>query len=357
MADISRVKTAEQLHQQAEGFLKHGNTQLKAGHDLYDQSSTMYSVAFLDATNAVKLELQAFLMRAAEQADDQDQRARLHMLATSEVFPVLLERCLDLGLDIQELDNQLRSNNMTRNRRIHEDAAEVINRFRATEAMKLAKAVKARVAFEQVHAAASASSLSSSAPPQTNSAQEHEAGPRTDMVLLGQAHPGSKRRIGQRVRYVGQIGAVVAAVVALVLLGTALGIGVTVTGRAPLWVSRLAPQGTPSRSQSITPTPSVAAPMAAIRAGNVRVVPQACSGGAEPLTLTNDGTVTEQWALGGIGGAGATPQLTASQSGNATATLFGTLAYVTDGFMPPSLTPSLALTTSDGAAPLPVIRC
>lgn len=168
-------------------------------------------------------------------------------------------------------------------------------------------------------------------------------------------------------------GILIAATLALILVvGTLAGIGISYSGVSPAWLTSLARATLPTSStgtsavQPVAPTPTAAATSdttSPISAGSVLVTPQPCIASARPLRLTNTGSASAQWAIGGTQGAVTITTSLASAtspSGSALPAIFGTLAAGTTTtvyLLNDTRAIALTVTSTEGAATLEASSC
>jgi hypothetical protein len=342
------------------------------------RNDLIYVSALADAVSAIKNMVQGYLYTQIAQKPAGTAPQSWQEAAASNSMPDLLRAAAEAGLRLPNLlgprINQL---NRDRNYRTHDDPKRLINYARAQEAITIAEEVRRTVrtalgvstAPAKVPAAAAvapvAPSPSPSAPvaaattPSTAPAvaaptlASDELEERDDDV--SPATPGWGRRF---LRTLGRI----AAVLLLLLVGLAAGVGIMIpvaSGNAPSWLgfaTRLLP--TPSAVQTATSVPTAtptAAPSGPIILGTITVSPPVCGAGGASFQMHNVGTAPAQWAVGSPGAmtpmfaltAGATPQVS----------LFGSLASTSEVTVYVSGRTPVVLTTDGGAVQLTLPTC
>lgn len=340
------------------------------------RNDLIYVSALADAVSAIKNMVQGYLYTQIAQKPAGTAPQSWQEAAASNSMPDLLRAAAEAGLRLPNLlgprINQL---NRDRNSRTHDDPKRLIDYARAQEAITIAEEVRRTVraalgmstAPAKIPAAAAVApvaSAPSAAPGPTASAAapavsapalaNDELEERDDDV--SPATPGWGRRF---LRALGRI----AAVILLLLVGLAAGVGIMIpvaSGNAPSWLNfatRLLP--TPSaavQTATVVPTATpTAAPSGPIILGTITVSPPVCGAGGASFQMHNVGTAPAQWAIGSPGAmqpmfaltAGATPQVT----------LFGSLASTSEVTVYVSGRTPVILTTNGGAVQLTLPTC
>lgn len=366
------------------------NTFLDQANDRFDKATAflnnsrmllkndlIYVSALADAVSAIKNMVQGYLYTQIAQKPAGTAPQSWQEAAASNSMPDLLRAAAEAGLRLPNLlgprINQL---NRDRNSRTHDDPKRLIDYARAQEAIGIAEEVRRTVrtalgvstAPAKVPAGAAVAPVApslSAAPIATAPAPtgapiaaapalaNDELEERDDDV--SPATPGWGQRF---LRALGRI----AAVLLLLLVGLAAGVGVMIpvaSGNAPSWLgfaTRLLP--TPTAVQTATSVPTAtptAAPSGPIILGAITVSPLVCGAGGASFQMHNVGTVPAQWAVGSPGAtqpmfaltSGATPQVT----------LFGSLDSTSEVTIYVSGRAPVVLTTDGGAVQLTSPAC
>jgi hypothetical protein len=340
------------------------------------ENDMIYASALADAISAIKNILQSYLYTRIAQKLPAAAPQPWQEAAASNSIPSQLDASKDAGLKIpDELYDRIKRWNRVRNRREHDNPSNPVKHFAAQDALRAAEEVqqlvraalgisttpaKAPVATAVAPiapatstspvATATAPAAASFVAPPTLASDELEE--RDDDV--SPATPGWGRRF---LRTLGRI----AAVLLLVVVGLAAGVGIMIpvaSGNAPSWLgfaTRLLP--TPSAVQTATtsPTATPTAPSGPIILGTITVSPPVCGAGGASFQMHNVGTTSAQWAIGSPGAmepmfaltAGATPQVA----------LFGSLDSTSEVTVYVSGRTPVVLTTDGGAVQLTLPTC
>lgn len=348
------------------------------------RNDLIYVSALADAVSAIKNMLQGYLYTQIALKPPGSVPQSWQEAAASNSAPDLLRASAEAGLRLPNLlgprINQL---NRDRNSRTHDDPKRLIDYARAQEAITIAEEVRRtiRAALGLSTASAKGAPVQPASPaspvapvPSTATAPRPAAQPvAAAMVTADTAldndepdesdedvSPATPRRASRWRRFARTLGRI-AAVLLLLLVGIAAGVGIMIpvaTGNAPSWLSfatRLLPTPAPV-VKTATPAPTATAlPKGPIIIGAVTVSAPVCSGGTTSFQLHNTGTTTTQWAVGSPGAMspmfmltpGATPQIT----------LFGSLASASEVMIYASGSTPVVLTTDSGAVQLTLAAC
>ena len=341
------------------------------------RNDLIYVSALADAVSAIKNMLQGYLYTQIAQKPPGSAPQSWQEAAVSGSMPDLLRSSAEAGLRLPNLlaprINQL---NRDRNARTHDSPRRLIDYSRAQEAIALAeevrRSVRAALGVAPVPAASAPAAVAATAPsvpaPAPASVPRVPASPASaPAVSLGSdepdesdedVSPASLRRLSRWRRFTRALGRI-AAVLLLLLVGLAAGVGVMIpvtSGHAPSWLNfatRLLP--TPA-AMTQTPAPTATpAPSGPIILGVMTVSAPACGAGGASFQLHNTGTEPVRWSVGSPGGtspvfalaAGETPQVT----------LFGTLPSASAVTIYASGKQPVVLTTDGGAVQLTLPAC
>jgi hypothetical protein len=337
------------------------------------RNDLIYVSALADAVSAIKNMLQGYLYTQIAQKPPGSVPQSWQEAAVSGSMPDLLRSSAEAGLRLPNLlaprINQL---NRDRNARTHDSPRRLIDYARAQEAIALAEEVRrsVRAAMGMAPAASAPAAVAAA----TSSAPAPAPAPRVaaplapvPAVSLGSdepdesdedVSPASLRRLSRWRRFTRALGRI-AAVLLLLLVGLAAGVGVMIpvtSGHAPSWLNfatRLLP--TPA-AMTQTPAPTATpAPSGPIILGVMTVSAPACGAGGASFQLHNTGTEPVRWAVGSPGGSA--PMFSLATNETPQVTLFGTLASASEVTIYASGTRPVVMTTDGGAVQLTLPAC
>ncbi len=381
---------ANTFQDQATGSLTKADAFLTSSRSLL-RNDLIYVSALADAVSAIKNTVQGYLytqfaLRAEGTVPQAWQEA-----AASNSMPDLLRAAAEAGLRLPNLlgprINQL---NRDRNQRTHDDPKRLIDYARAQEAIAIAEEVR-----RTVHAAlgmSTAPAKSAPVPVAAASVAPAPSAPASPAPAVAPTTPSAASLSGDELedrddddvtpvlpRHDSHLRQVlralerIAAVVLLLLVGLAAGIGIMIpvaSGNAPSWLSfatRLlptpaatAPTSTPTPAATAAPTAAATAaatagPSGPIILGSVTVSTPVCGAGGASFQLHNVGTTAAQWAVGSPGAT--TPLFALTSGGTPEATLFGSLASISEVTIYVSGHAPVVLTTTGGAVQLTLPTC
>jgi hypothetical protein len=346
------------------------------------RNDLIYVSALADAVSAIKNMLQGYLYMQIAQQPTGTAPQSWQESAASNSTPDLLRAAAEAGLSLPNLlgprINQL---NRDRNARTHDDPKRLIDYGRAQEAIAIAEEVRRSIraalgtgaapvkgAPAQAAAASAAPVAPSSAMP-TPAAQPVATARSAPAATLGNddpdesdedvapATPGRRSRLRAFLVVLGRV----AAILLLLLVGIAAGVGIMIpvaTGNAPTWLSfatRLLP--TPSTAApTVSPRPTATAlSTGPIILGAVTVSAPVCGTGGASFQLHNTGTTAVQWAIGSLGSTAPLFTLTPGQTPRVT--LFGMLASASEVTIYSSGSNPVVLTTDGGTVQLSLPAC
>jgi hypothetical protein len=341
------------------------------------RNDLIYVSALADAVSAIKNMLQGYLLTQIARQSPGATPQSWQEAAASNSTPDLLRAAADAGLRLPNLlgprINQL---NRDRNSRTHDDPKQLIDYARAQEAISIAEEVR-----RSIRAALGMSTAPAKGPPAqpvapvTTGAAASSAKPApvstapaaTPAATLGGDDPDesddedvSPAPPGRLRRFLRALSRV-AAVLLLLLVGIAAGVGIMIpvaTGNAPSWLSfatRLLPTpsvATPAATATPTATPAVSGP---VTLGAVAVSAPICRGGSPTVVLQNTGTAPVQWAVASPGET--TPLFTVGLSVTPQPALFGTLASKSSVIIYSAKSLPIVVTTPAGAVQLTLPTC
>ena len=345
------------------------------------RNDLIYVSALADAVSAIKNMLQGYLYTQIAQRPPGAAPQSWQEAAVSGGMPDLLRAATEAGLRLPNLlGPRISQLNRDRNARTHDNPKRLIDYARAQEAIGLAEEVRRSIraalgmasapgASASVPAAVAAVSAAPTAPSSSAAPAPRVPAPLPPAAAatLGgdeldesdeDVSPNPRRISGWR-RFVHALGRI-AAVLLLLLVGLAAGVGVMIpvaSGNAPSWLNfatRLLPaQSTASTSQ--TPTPTASAPSGPIILGVVTVSEPVCAVGGASFQLHNTGTEPVRWAVGSPGSSSTAFALAAGEAPQVT--LFGTLAGASEVTIYASGRQPVVLTTDGGAVQLTLPAC
>jgi hypothetical protein len=346
------------------------------------RNDLIYVSALADAVSAIKNMLQGYVLTQIATRPQGTAPQSWQEAAASNSMPDLLRAAAEAGLRLPNLlgprINQL---NRDRNYRAHDDPKRLIDYARAQEAIGIAEEVRrtiratlglapakpvpapvAATATAPVASAASAGGATPTAPP--------AAVPRAPVpgATLGSDEPDEsdedvspRLRRGDGLRRVLRALGRVAAVLLLLLVGIAAGVGIMIpitSGHAPSWLN-FATRLLPTQSSSAaTTTPMVTAtqtPSGPVILGTVTVSQPVCRGGQPSFALYNTGAAAVQWAVASPGAK--TPAFVLGINGAPQPALFGSLASTSLVTIYITKSQPVVVTTSDGAVQLSLPTC
>jgi hypothetical protein len=348
---------------------------LASSHTLLS-NNMIYASAQADAISAIKSILQGYLYTKIAGHPDAPGAPSWQEAADGNSIPAQLTASKAAGLVIpEELERRIRHWNHLRNRREHDDPNSRVNHHAAQDALRAAEEMQqlVRIALGMAPApvvpiparapATQPRPVPVPAPPFPASAAGPTPIPAPTATAgssrqRGKAQPASSRRASGWRRVVRVLGRI-AAVLLLLLVGLAAGVGIMIpvaSGNAPSWLSfamRLLP--TPSAAPTQTPVPTATVASGPIILGEVTVSAPACGVGGASFQLHNTGTEPVRWAVGSPGGSTAMFALAAGETPQVT--LFGTLASASEVTIYASGARPVVLTTDGGAVQLTLPAC
>lgn len=340
------------------------------------RNDLIYVSALADAVSAIKNMLQGYLYTQIAQKSPGATPQSWQEAAVSGSMPDLLRASTEAGLRLPNLlGPRISQLNRDRNARTHDNPRRLIDYSRAQEAIALAEDVRRSVraalgTAPAPTATAPAAAAATAAPVPMPSPAPVPRAPAplpTPAASLGgdepdesdeDVSPASSRRASGWRRFVRVLGRI-AAVLLLLLVGLAAGVGIMIpvaSGHAPSWLSfatRLLP--TPSAATTQTPVPTATPSSGPIILGEVTVSAPACGVGGASFQLHNTGTEPARWAVGSPGGSTAMFVLAAGETPQVT--LFGTLASASEVTIYASGARLVVLTTDGGAVQLTLPAC
>ena len=351
--------------EKAEKFLNNSHSMLR--NDL------IYYSALTDAISAIKSYLEGYIYSLITQHQEGAPQSLLDAVKEGKL-PKLLQICRAEHLPIPDkLEQKLLHLNVVRNVRTHQSPDRQVYHTTAQDAIKAADDVRmiVRVALGLEHAPARgvpASPVAASAPAATAAPAMPAVSAEANALANDEPDDGDEDvsprapSRGSRLRRLGRALGRIAAVLLLLLVGIAAGVGIMIpvaSGNTPSWLSfatRLLP--TPASSSVATQTPSPTATAAAtgpIILGAVTVSAPVCGSGVASLQLHNTGLTTVQWAVGSPGAS--TPMFARTASETPRMTLFGSLPSASAVTIYVSGTMPVVLTTDGGSVQLTIPAC
>lgn len=339
------------------------------------RNDLIYVSALADAVSAIKNMLQGYLYTQIAQKSPGATPQSWQEAAVSGSMPDLLRASTEAGLRLPNLlGPRISQLNRDRNARTHDNPRRLIDYSRAQEAIALAedvrRSVRAALGTAPAPTATAPAAAATAAPVPMPSPAPVPRAPAplpTPAASLGgdepdesdeDVSPASSRRVSGWRRFVRVLGRI-AAVLLLLLVGLAAGVGIMIpvaSGHAPSWLSfatRLLP--TPSAAPTQTPVPTATPSSGPIILGEVTVSAPACGVGGASFQLHNTGTEPTRWAVGSPGGSTAMFALAAGETPQVT--LFGTLASASEVTIYASGARPVVLTTDGGAVQLTLPAC
>ncbi|HET9981818.1 MAG TPA: hypothetical protein VFQ32_15315 [Ktedonobacterales bacterium] len=342
------------------------------------RNDLIYVSALADAVSAIKNMLQGYLFTQIGEKGPGAAPQSWQEASASGSMPDLLRASTEAGLRLPNLlGPRISQLNRDRNARTHDNPRRLIDYARAQEAISLAEEV--RRSIRAALGAAPAPAASAPAPVAAVAAPAAPApvaapAPRAPVAPLPapaatlggdepdesdeDVSPAPLRRVSGWRRFTRALGRI-AAVLLLLLVGLAAGVGVMIpvaSGNAPSWLSfatRLLP--TPSAAMTQTPAPTATPSSGPIIVGVVTVSEPVCSVGGASFQLHNTGTEPVRWSVGSPGGTSAVFALAAGETPQVT--LFGTLPSASAVTIYSSGKQPVVLTTDGGAVQLTLPAC
>ena len=340
------------------------------------RNDLIYVSALADAVSAIKNMLQGYLYTQIAQKPPGATPQSWQEAAVSGSMPDLLRASTEAGLRLPNLlGPRISQLNRDRNARTHDNPRRLIDYSRAQEAIALAEDVRrsVRVALGMAPAptapAPAAAAVTAAPVPMPSPAPVPRAPAPlpTPAASLGgdepdesdeDVSPASPRRISGWRRFARVLGRI-AAVLLLLLVGLAAGVGIMIpvaSGNAPSWLNfatRLLP--TPSAAPTQTPVPTATMASGPIILGEVTVSAPACGLGGASFQLHNTGTEPVRWAVGSPDNT--IPMFALAQGETPQVTLFGALASASEVTIFASGARPVVLTTDGGAVQLTLPAC
>ena len=340
------------------------------------RNDLIYVSALADAVSAIKNMLQGYLYTQIAQKPPGATPQSWQEAAVSGSMPDLLRASTEAGLRLPNLlGPRISQLNRDRNARTHDNPRRLIDYSRAQEAIALAEDVRrsVRVALGMAPAptatAPAAAAVTAAPVPMPSPAPVPRAPAPlpTPAASLGgdepdesdeDVSPASPRRISGWRRFARVLGRI-AAVLLLLLVGLAAGVGIMIpvaSGNAPSWLNfatRLLP--TPSAAPTQTPVPTATMASGPIILGEVTVSAPACGVGGASFQLHNTGTEPMRWAVGSPDNT--IPMFALAQGETPQVTLFGALASASEVTIFASGARPVVLTTDGGAVQLTLPAC
>ena len=340
------------------------------------RNDLIYVSALADAVSAIKNMLQGYLYTQIAQKPPGATPQSWQEAAVSGSMPDLLRASTEAGLRLPNLlGPRISQLNRDRNARTHDNPRRLIDYSRAQEAIALAEDVRrsVRVALGMAPAptatAPAAAAVTAAPVPMPSPAPVPRAPAPlpTPAASLGgdepdesdeDVSPASPRRISGWRRFARVLGRI-AAVLLLLLVGLAAGVGIMIpvaSGNAPSWLNfatRLLP--TPSAAPTQTPVPTATVASGPIILGEVTVSAPACGVGGASFQLHNTGTEPMRWAVGSPDNT--IPMFALAQGETPQVTLFGALASASEVTIFASGARPVVLTTDGGAVQLTLPAC
>ncbi|HEX6542979.1 MAG TPA: hypothetical protein VF040_14570 [Ktedonobacterales bacterium] len=362
----------------ADTFEADARAKFKIAEDFLDNSrmildnDTFFVAALADAVSATKNVLQAYLFTQMARKPEGTVPQSWREAADGNSTPDILIACKAAGLSLPgELEERLMKANSARNRRTHDRPKRLIYHTRAREALQVAEQVR-RLVFDTVGVAPdlaeSAPAIAAASTPDTAASVAAEAAaPAIPGVDILDDHdegiPPAASRSSARIRQLRRVLGRVAAVLLVLLVGMAAGVGVTIpiaSGNAPSWLD-FAVGLVPARSTVVSaptaiPTATApTAPNAPINLGMITASATGCAAGEASFQLHNAGAAPVRWTVGSPGATAPAFSLTAG--GTPKMTLFGTLASNSTVTIYAAENTPVVLTTDDGAVQFPLPTC
>jgi hypothetical protein len=340
------------------------------------RNDLIYVSALADAVSAIKNMLQGYLYAQIGQKGSSAVPQSWQEAAASGSMPDLLRAATEAGLRLPNLlGPRISQLNRDRNARTHDNPRRLIDYARAQEAIGLAeevrRSIRAALGAAPAAAGAPAAVAAVTAPVAPAPAAPAPRAPVAPLpapaATLGgdepdesdeDVSPASARRVSGWRRFTRVLGRI-AAVLLLLLVGLAAGVGVMIpvaSGNAPSWLSfatRLLPA--PSAAMTQTPAPTATPLSGPIIVGVVTVSEPVCGVGGASIQLHNTGTDPVRWSVGSPGGTSAVFALAAGEAPQVT--LFGTLASASAVTIYASGKQPVVLTTDGGAVQLTLPAC
>jgi hypothetical protein len=345
------------------------------------RNDLIYVSALADAVSAIKNMLQGYLYTQIAQKPAGLAPQSWQEAAASNSTPDLLRAAAEAGLRLPNLlgprINQL---NRDRNSRTHDDPKRLIDYGRAQEAIAIAEEVRrsVRAALGLASAPArstAAQSVAATATPASKAPTPVAAATVANVPASAQTNalagddpdetdedvsPASIRRGSRIRRFLRALGRV-AAMLLLVVVGFAAGVGVMIpisSGHAPSWLSfatRLLPAPAPV-AQVVTATPTAtSATTGPIILGAVTVSAPECRGGSPSFALHNTGSAAVQWSVARPGST--SPLFTIGLNDTPQPALFGSLNGTSSVIIYVAQSLPVVVTTPSGAVQLALPAC
>src|SRR6185437_7169075 len=341
------------------------------------RNDLIYVSALADAVSAIKNMVQGYLYTQIAQKPAGTAPQSWQEAAASNSMPDLLRAAAEAGLRLPNLlGPRISQLNRDRNARTHDNPRRLIDYARAQEAIGLAEEVRCsiRAALGAPAPAANApapvaavAALVAPAPVAAPAPRAPVAPLPAPAATLGgdeldesdeDVSPASLRRVSGWRQFTRALGRI-AAVLLLLLVGLAAGVGVMIpvaSGHAPSWLSfatRLLP--TPSAAMTQTSAPTATPSSGPIIVGAVTVSEPVCGVGGASFQLHNTGTEPVRWSVGSPGSSSAAFALAAGETPQVT--LFGTLPSASAVTIYASGKQPVVLTTDGGAVQLTLPAC
>ncbi len=367
MADADEIeRRARHYWRQADGFGKRAQSQL-------DVSGALFWVTIGDAVTAIKKSLHSFLLFKIATAG-KAQPNGWREAERGDKMPDLLAACGSAGLNLSDIESELKELNDLRNHRLHDKPRYQVSFRQAKRATELVETVQQRVESAVQASAFPEFFVRSPAAPSTSVPEvaapvrpPAEPAPIPEIVAATPAEeaeqPAAEVRAARMARRPIGLYALLAAALVVLLALTAAGV-LAAEGLAPSWLyqatAHLQAPATPTATTApTTPTAPPAAASGPMTIGALAVAAPLCALGRATLALTTTGAQTLAYSAASAGtSAGTTVATTAVGMGQPA--VFGALkpgASQTLYFSTGSAAESVIITTPAGAVQLLLPTC